>query len=188
MAFPNLQAAFQTVKIPTTRQSAHRRLSPQQGHCHSKACPMYVHSMFPSDLNGAAPLCAQRHASLLHLGAAPQFFLFLFAGSIRHYFPSPGRRSGTALARITGISPLRGSLRAAPIACVCGWAGVSLCSDGVVAKQLATAVFVWMGTAGHLIWPSFIRTLSAQVVLAHPTDRFPVFRRVRQGTYSSRRI
>ena len=29
-------------------------------------------------------------------------------------------------------------------------------SDGVVAKQLARAVFVWMGTAGHLIWPSFI--------------------------------
>ena len=31
-----------------------------------------------------------------------------------------------------------------------------MCSDGVVAKQLARAVFVWMGTAGHLIWPSFI--------------------------------
>ena len=32
----------------------------------------------------------------------------------------------TALARVTGISPLRGSLRAAPIACGCGWTGVSL--------------------------------------------------------------
>ncbi len=31
-----------------------------------------------------------------------------------------------------------------------------MCSDGVVAKQLARAVFVWMGTAGHLIGPSFI--------------------------------
>ena len=39
-----------------------------------------------------------------------------YAGSIRHYFPSLGRQSGTVLAHITGVSPLRGSLRAAPIA------------------------------------------------------------------------
>ena len=31
-----------------------------------------------------------------------------------------------------------------------------MCSDGVFAKQLAKAVLGWMGTAGHLIWPSFI--------------------------------
>ena len=31
-----------------------------------------------------------------------------------------------------------------------------MCSDGVIAKQLARAVLGWMGTAGHLIWPSFI--------------------------------
>ena len=41
-----------------------------------------------------------------------------FRTCIRHYFP---RRQGgsrrTVLAHITGISPLRGSLRAAPIAC-----------------------------------------------------------------------
>ena len=35
-AFPNLQTAFQTVKILMKRQSAHRRLSLQQGHYHSK--------------------------------------------------------------------------------------------------------------------------------------------------------
>ena len=47
-------------------------------------------------------------------------------GPIRHYFPSRGRQAWTARARVTGISPLRGSLRAAPIACGCGWTGVSL--------------------------------------------------------------
>ena len=85
------------------------------------------------------------------------------------------------LAHITGVSPLRGSLRAAPIACVCGWAGVSLCTDGVIAKQLARAVLGWIGTAGHLIWPSLITEteftaihLLLQVVLAHPPHRFPV--------------
>ena len=104
-------------------------------------------------------------------------FVVFLSGSIRHYFPSPGRHSGTVLAHITGISPLRGSLRAAPIACVCGWAGVSLCSDGVIAKQLARAVLGWMGTAGHLIWPSFMRVFSAQVVLAHPPYRFPFLTR-----------
>ena len=104
-------------------------------------------------------------------------FVVFLSGSIRHYFPSPGRHSGTVLAHITGVSPLRGSLRAAPIACVCGWAGVSLCSDGVIAKQLARAVLGWMGTAGHLIWPFFIRVFSAQVVLAHPPYRFPFLTR-----------
>ena len=35
-------------------------------------------------------------------------------GPIRHYFPSRRRQAWTARARVTGISPLRGSLRAAP--------------------------------------------------------------------------
>ena len=35
------------------------------------------------------------------------------AACIRHYFPRQGRRPGTALARVTGVSPLRGSLEAA---------------------------------------------------------------------------
>ena len=31
-----------------------------------------------------------------------------------------------------------------------------MCSDGVIAKQLARAVLGWMGTAGYLVWPSFM--------------------------------
>ena len=44
-----------------------------------------------------------------------------------------------------------------------------------MAKQLARAAFVWTGTAGHLLWPSLMQTMSAQVVLARPTHRFPFF-------------
>ena len=47
-----------------------------------------------------------------------------------------------------GISPLRGSLRAA-------LTEVPLCTDGIVAGQLAKAVLGWVGTALHLIQPSF---------------------------------
>ena len=38
--------------------------------------------------------------------------------------PGQGRNGNRAWLRVTGISPLRGSLRAAPIACSCGWTGV----------------------------------------------------------------
>ena len=55
---------------------------------------------------------------------------------------------------------------------------------GIAVRQLATAVFGWMGTAGHLIGPSFITEMKfaaihflSQVVLAHPPHRFPLFRR-----------
>ena len=74
-------------------------------------------------------------------------------GPIRHYFPSRRRQAWTARARVTGISPLRGSLRAAPTACGCGWTGVSLldCRRGSGrtpaescrnAKQPATGCFM----------------------------------------------
>jgi len=53
--------------------------------------------------------------------------------------------------------------------------------DEVIAKQLANAAFGWMGTAGHLVWPSLTaeREFTAihhlpQVVLAHPPYRFSV--------------
>ena len=59
-----------------------------------------------------------------------------------------------------------------------------MCSDGVIAKQLARAVLGWMGTAGHLIWPSLIAEVKftairflLQVVLAHPPYRFPFLTR-----------
>ena len=75
---------------------------------------------------------------------------------IRHYFPRRGRQTETAHMRVTGISPLRGSLRAAPIACGCGWAGVSD-PDEVIAKQLVLLFCGRMGTARRLTWPSFMR-------------------------------
>ena len=40
-----------------------------------------------------------------------------------------------------GLSPPAGSLSAAPIACGCGWAEVSLSLTGFMAKQLATGCF-----------------------------------------------
>ena len=98
-------------------------------------------------------------------------------GPIRHYFPSRRRQAWTARARVTGISPLRGSLRAAPTACGCGWTGVSLldCRRGsgrINLPQCETArlrlLCGRMGTALHLIWPSLMRGLPAQMVLAHP--------------------
>ena len=93
-------------------------------------------------------------------------------GPIRHYFPSRRRQAWTARARVTGISPLRGSLRAAPTACGCGWTGVSLLDCRGVLPQCETArhrlFYGRMGTALHLIWPSLMRGLPAQMVLAHP--------------------
>ena len=79
----------------------------------------------------------------------------------------------------TGIAPLRGSLRAAPITFRCGWAGVPLSADEVIAKQLAKAAFGWMGTARHLVGPSlcsFLHRWSSRILriavpfLAHPLD------------------
>ena len=87
-------------------------------------------------------------------------------GPIRHYLPSRGRQAWTARARVTGISPLRGSLRAAPTACGCGGTGVSLSDGGrgsgwVNRPQCETArhrlLCGRMGTALHLPWPSLMR-------------------------------
>ena len=36
-------------------------------------------------------------------------------------------------------------------------AGQRVQADGIIAKQLARAAYGWVGTAGHLIWPSFMR-------------------------------
>ena len=38
-----------------------------------------------------------------------------------------------------------------------GWTGVSLCTDGVIAKQLVLLFCGRMGTARRLHWPSFMR-------------------------------
>ena len=70
--------------------------------------------------------------------------------------PGVGGLTETASVRVTGISPLRGSLRAAPMRTY-GWTGVSLCTDEVIAKQLVLLFCGRMGTARRLIWPSFMR-------------------------------
>ena len=72
----------------------------------------------------------------------------------------PRARAATErrLAPRTGLAPLRGSLRAAPITFRCGWAGVPLSADEIIARQLAKAAFGWMGTARHLIGPSLCRS------------------------------
>ena len=57
------------------------------------------------------------------------------------------------------------------------------------------AAFGWMGTAGHLIWPSLIPEMEftaiyhlLQVVLAHPPHRFSFFQKARPLTLFSCRI
>ena len=100
-------------------------------------------------------------------------------GPIRHYFPSRRRQAWTARARVTGISPLRGSLRAAPTACGCGWTGVSLldCRRGSGRTPVSPAAMrnsppqavLW--TDGNRSAPYlavFDAGLPAQMVLAHP--------------------
>ena len=74
----------------------------------------------------------------------------------------PRARAATErrLAPRTGLAPLRGSLRAAPITFRCGWAGVPLSADKIIARQLAKAAFGWMGTARHLVGPSLCRSKS----------------------------
>ena len=60
----------------------------------------------------------------------------MLIGPIRHYSPGPGQQIEPRLAHVTGISPLRGSLRAAPIK----MAGQEYPADAVIAQQLAKAV------------------------------------------------
>ena len=124
-----------------------------------------------------------------------------FRTCIRHYFP---RRQGgsrrTVLAHITGISPLRGSLRAAPIACSRYHPGLWL--DRSIIIRLLTRVGLGkpatmrssppqavFGTDGHRSAPSLAvfdaSSRPAQVVLAHPPASLqPSSRRAsRQRTY-----
>ena len=89
--------------------------------------------------------------------------------------------------RFTGISPPRGSLRAAPIACGCGWTGVPLLTDKIIAKQLAIAAVRTDGYRSHLFGRLFRRVtpavggLGASSVVAYPS-------RACQLMYSGRRI
>src|SRR5699024_9061089 len=85
---------------------------------------------------------------------------------------SPGGRA-TDLDRswlhcVMGVSPPRGSLPAALLACGWDWAEVSLSLAESLRNSPPQAVLWTDGSAWHLIWPSLMQGLSAQVVLAHP--------------------
>ena len=102
----------------------------------------------------------------------PRFLTFVLLALFVAAPQARGRfQTAAAGCRSTGLAPLRGSLRAAPITFRCGWAGVPLSADKIIARQLAKAAFGWMGTARHLIGPSLYRK-SVQVVFAHPPNRF----------------
>ena len=105
----------------------------------------------------------------------PRFLTFVLLALFVATSQANGRfQTAAAGCRSTGLAPLRGSLRAAPITFRCGWAGVPLSADEIIARQLAKAAFGWMGTARHLIGPSLCRSIApAQVVFAHPPNRFP---------------
>ena len=89
--------------------------------------------------------------------AAPAFEILMLA-PVRRFFPEPRQRLNGGWLPLHGPAPLRGSLRAAPITFRCGWAGVPLSADKIIARQLAKAAFGWMGTARHLIGPSLCRS------------------------------
>ena len=89
----------------------------------------------------------------------PRFLTFVLLALFIAAPQASGRfQTAAAGCRSTGLAPLRGSLRAAPITFRCGWAGVPLSADEITAKQLAKAAFGWMGTARHLIGPSLCRS------------------------------
>ena len=90
----------------------------------------------------------------------PRFLTFVLLALFVATSQANGRfQTAAAGCRSTGFAPLRGSLRAAPITFRCGWAGVPLSADKIIARQLAKAAFGWMGTARHLLGPSLCRFL-----------------------------
>ena len=140
---------------------------------------------------------------------------------IRHYFPkreSLCRRHwlhrATDLNRswlhcVMGVSPPRGSLPAALLACGWDWAEVSLSLAESLRNSPPQAVLWTDGTARHLIWPSLIdvgqpgcqnRTekygclrlqpcaVHLQVVLAHPPASLALVQRAPSGRYPDGRI
>ena len=89
----------------------------------------------------------------------PRFLTFVLLALFVATSQANGRfQTAAAGCRSTGLAPLRGSLRAAPITFRCGWAGVPLSADKIIARQLAKAAFGWMGTALHLVGPSLCRS------------------------------
>ena len=126
---------------------------------------------------------------------------------------SPGDRATDLdrswLHRVMGVSPPRGSLPAALLACGWDWAEVSLSLTESLRYSLPSAVLWTDGPAWHLIWPSLIdvgqpgcqnRTekygclrlqpcaVHLQVVLAHPPASLALVQRAPSGRYSDDRI
>ena len=76
----------------------------------------------------------------------PRFLTFVLLALFVATSQANGRfQTAAAGCRSTGLAPLRGSLRAAPITFRCGWTGVPLSADKIIARQLAKAAFGWMG-------------------------------------------
>ena len=103
----------------------------------------------------------------------PQFLTFVLL-ALFVATSQANRRFQTAAAgcRSTGLAPLRGSLRAAPITFRCGWTGVPLIGWQGHRKTACQSCFRLDGAARHFIGPSLYRK-SVQVVFAHPPHRFP---------------
>ena len=110
----------------------------------------------------------------------PRFLTFVLLALFVATSQANGRfQTAAAGCRSTGLAPLRGSLRAAPITFRCGWAGVPLSAGEIIARQLAKAAFGWMSAARHLIGPflcSFLHRWSSRILRiavpfqAHPLD------------------
>ena len=97
----------------------------------------------------------------------PRFLTFVLLALFVATSQANGRfQTAAAGCRSTGLAPLRGSLRAAPITFRCGWAGVPLSAGEIIARQLAKAAFGWMSAARHLIGPflcSFLHRWSSRI-------------------------
>ena len=61
-----------------------------------------------------------------------------------------------------GISPLRGSLRAVPIACSCGWTEVSLSLVCFIALPVVARLFGMTGIPAPLLMVSFVTAFAAE--------------------------
>ena len=100
---------------------------------------------------------------------------------IRHYSPRRGRQTETALCASREFHPSED--RSGPPA----RAGVSLCTDEVMAKQLVRCFW----TGGYRS-PPYLAVFDAvkphRRVLAHPPGSLCAFQALRQGTYFSRRM
>ena len=110
----------------------------------------------------------------------PRFLTFVFLALFVATSQANGRfQTAAAGCRSTGLAPLRGSLRAAPITFRCGWTGVPLSADKIIARQLAKAAFGWMGPLVTLLsrlytgnlyrWSSRILRIAVPF-LARPLD------------------